>query len=62
MKKSNIRNGGSIKGKKLVGYKWVFTIKYKADKKTKRYKVRMVVKGYAHIYGLNYQQIFALVA
>lgn len=34
------------KKKKLVGCKWVFTIKYKVDETNKRYKVRRVAKGH----------------
>ena len=34
------------KGKKIVGYKWIFTIKYKADEIIGRYKSRLVDKGF----------------
>lgn len=34
------------KGKKVVGCKWVFTVKYKSDGTIERYKARLVVKGY----------------
>ena len=34
------------KGKKTVGCKWVFTIKYHADGTIERYKARLVAKGY----------------
>lgn len=34
------------KDKKLVGCKWVFTIKYKADGPIERYKVRLVAKRF----------------
>ena len=33
-------------GTKVVGCKWVFTIKYKADGSIGRYKTRLVAKGY----------------
>jgi hypothetical protein len=32
--------------KKLVGCKWVFTIKHKADGSVERYKVRLVAKSF----------------
>ena len=34
------------KGKKTVGCKWIFSIKYKADGSIDRYKARLVAKGY----------------
>ena len=33
------------RGKKIVGSKWVFTIKYHADGTVERYKARLVAKG-----------------
>ena len=37
------------KGKKTMGCKWVFTIKYHADGMIERYKARLVAKGYTHL-------------
>ena len=34
------------RGKKPVGYKWVFIVKYKADGTVERYKARLVAKGF----------------
>ena len=34
------------RGKKLVGCKWLFTMKYKADGTVERYKARLVAKGF----------------
>lgn len=33
-------------GKKAVGCKWVFTLKFLADGSLERYKARLVAKGY----------------
>lgn len=41
-------------GKKPVGCKWIYTVKYKADGWIERYKARLVAKGYTQTYGINY--------
>ena len=43
------------KEKKTVGSKWVYTLKYKANGSLKRYKVRLVTKGYTQTFGIDYQ-------
>lgn len=42
------------RGKKLVGCKWVFTVKYKSDGTVHRYKARLVAKGYTQAFGIDY--------
>jgi len=50
------------KGKRLVGCRWVFTVKYKSDGSIERYKARLVAKGYTQTYGIDYLETFAPVA
>ncbi|RVW68470.1 Retrovirus-related Pol polyprotein from transposon TNT 1-94 [Vitis vinifera] len=50
------------RGKKPVGCKWIFTVKYKVDGTVERYKARLVAKGFTQTYGIDYTKTFAPVA
>ncbi|CAL8175399.1 unnamed protein product [Prunus armeniaca] len=50
------------RGKKTVGYRWMFTLKHKADSSIDHYKARLVAKGYTQTYGVDYLETFAPVA
>jgi len=50
------------KDKKAIGCKWVYKVKHNVDGFVNRYKVRLVAKGYAQTYGINYEETYNLVA
>ena len=51
-----------LKGKRIVGCKWVFSIKYHADGTNERYKAQLVAKGYTQTFGVDYSETFCPVA
>lgn len=46
-------------GKRPVGCKYVFKIKYKPDGSVEKYKVRLVAQGFLQQEGIDYNEIFA---
>jgi histone deacetylase 1/2 len=48
-----------LKGKNIIGCKWVFKVKRKADETIDKYKARLVAKGYKQRYGIDYEDTFS---
>ncbi|TYK23235.1 Retrovirus-related Pol polyprotein from transposon TNT 1-94 [Cucumis melo var. makuwa] len=48
--------------RKVIGVKWVLRTKLNADGSINKHKARLVVKGYAQIFGVDYSDTFAPVA
>ncbi len=48
--------------KKTTGVKWVYKTKLNADGSVNKYKTRLIVKGYAQLFGVDFSEIFLLVA
>ncbi len=44
--------------KKMIGYKWVFRVKYNSNSSIKRYKVKFVAQEFSQVHGIHYTETF----
>lgn len=48
-----------LKGKRPIGCKWVYKVKYSSNSEIERYKARLVAKGYSQQEGIDYFRTFS---
>jgi hypothetical protein len=46
-------------GKKPIGCKWVYKVKYKVDSTLEKYKAQLVAKWFSQQEGIDYEETFA---
>jgi hypothetical protein len=49
-------------GKRPIGLKWVYKLKRNSEGEVVKHKARLVAKGYVQKQGIDFEEVFALVA
>ena len=50
------------KNHKVIGIKWIFKLKKNPDEEILKHKARLVAQGYVQQFGVDYSEVFPLVA
>jgi hypothetical protein len=50
-----------LKDKIAIGCKWVYKVKHNEHGLVNRYKTRLITKGYAQTYDIDYEKDYSLV-
>jgi hypothetical protein len=53
---------GWPENKEVIGVKWVYKTKLNSNGSIQKYKERLVAKSYSQLLGIDYNEIFALIA
>ena len=51
-----------LAGAKVIGVKWVYKTKLNENEEINKHKARLVAKCYAQQHGIDYTEVFALMA